>query len=123
MDRICSRIAIKLAAELPGSAAPSWEAKMNKYNKKSKAKGLMQLVASLVAVWAVTFYLLPKVTSSSDSIQGLADYIDETGIETGNFYYTSVEIVAHADMNARSTIEYFADRPSKITPLTKAEER
>jgi|GEM_PF-1345600 len=94
---------------------------MSKETKKSKVKGISQLAASLVIVWAVTFYGLPAITSSSDSIQGLADYIDETGIETGNFYYTSVEIVAHADMNARSTIEYFADRPKRIASAPKIE--
>ncbi|WP_136798612.1 MULTISPECIES: hypothetical protein [Desulfosediminicola] len=92
---------------------------MSKELKKSKVKGISQLAASLIAVWGVTFYVLPAITSSSDSIQGLADYIDETGIETGNFYYTSVEIVSHADMNARSTIEYFADRPKRIAAIQK----
>lgn len=92
---------------------------MNNKNSKSKAKGLGQLAAGLLVVWAVTFYALPAITSSNASIKGLADYIDETGIETGNFYYTSVEIVAHADMNARSTVEYFANRPRPVAAAQK----
>lgn len=78
--------------------------------KKPLAKGLSQLFGALVGVWALSFYILPALTHSNSNIQQLADFIDFAEIDTGMFYYTDLDIVATADLGARSTIEYFGDK-------------
>lgn len=77
---------------------------------KSRTKGVVQLLSTGVAVWAMTFFVLPAVTNSCSSFKTLADFIDSSGIDTGQFYYTDVEIVTKADIGARSTIEFFSDK-------------
>lgn len=81
-----------------------------KEEKKPMMKGIAQLCASVVFVWALGFYILPAITHSNDNIQQLADFIDFAEIDTGKFYYTDLEIVAKADLGARSTIEYFGNK-------------
>ena len=77
---------------------------------KKKLRGLVGLAGSAVVIWGLTFVVLPALTASFTSFQTLADFIDESGIDTGQFYYTDVEIVSHADIGARSTIEYFSGK-------------
>jgi hypothetical protein len=83
---------------------------MQNKREKSRLKGWLQLTASLFAVWALTFVVLPAITDSSVSFQTIARFIDYSGIDTGQFYYTDVEIVTRADIGARSTIEYFSGK-------------
>ncbi|MFH1914290.1 MAG: hypothetical protein ABIK45_08465 [Pseudomonadota bacterium] len=64
----------------------------------------LALIAALV--WGFMFVAGPKLASSVPALGSLAAFVNESGIETGAYYYTSVEIVGHADHNARSTIEY-----------------
>lgn len=63
-----------------------------------------KLLVCLAVIWVVFVIILPSLTRSSLAISQLANYIDESGIETGQFYYTGVEVVAHAEVNARSSI-------------------
>ncbi|WP_285905376.1 hypothetical protein [Pseudodesulfovibrio pelocollis] len=64
----------------------------------------LALIAALV--WGFMFVAGPRLAASVPALGSLAAFVNETGIETGAYYYTSVEIVGHADHNARSTIEY-----------------
>ena len=76
-------------------------------DKKKSVKGYLQLAGSIVAIWCLTFVVLPAITNSSESFKTVADFIDSAEIDTGQFYYTDVEEVTRANMALRSTIEYF----------------
>lgn len=73
-------------------------------------RGVVQLIGSIGVIWLLTFVVMPALASSCASFRTLAEFIDESEIDTGQFYYTDVEIVTKADLGARSTIEYFAGR-------------
>ncbi|WP_136798614.1 MULTISPECIES: hypothetical protein [Desulfosediminicola] len=83
---------------------------METASPKSQVRGFAQLIACCFVVWATTFHVLPALTQSHPDILTLADFIDESEIDTGEFYYTGVEVVVQADINTRSTIEYFAHK-------------
>ena len=76
----------------------------------SQLKGLGQLVTAITLIWLMTFIVLPALTGSFKSFSTLAAFIDSSGIDTGQFYYTDVEIVTQADMGARSSIEFYKKR-------------
>lgn len=78
----------------------------------STLRGVLKLIGSGVVIWLLTFTILPALTSSFTSFQTLANFIDGSGIDTGQFYYTDVDIVTKADIGTRSTMEYFAGKPS-----------
>lgn len=61
------------------------------------------------------YVVAPFVRSHVESIDTMATFVDNTGIETGEFYYTDVEIVAHADLSARSSIEYTPKGPAILS--------
>lgn len=75
-----------------------------------RLKGVGQLVAAITLIWLMTFIVLPALTGSFKSFSTLAAFIDSSGIDTGQFYYTDVEIVTQADMGARSSIEFYQSR-------------
>ena len=77
---------------------------------KSRLKGWLQLGVALFLVWTLTYVALPAITNSSTNFQKIAQFIDSSEIDTGQFYYTDVEIVTQAEMGARSTIEYFSGK-------------
>lgn len=83
---------------------------MTDHPPKSTFKGIMQLLCSLFVIWSMTYVVMPAITNSNDSFRTLADFIDSSGIDTGQFYYTDVEIVTKANIGTRSTIEYFTNR-------------
>lgn len=76
----------------------------------SQLKGLGQLVAAFALIWFMTFTVLPALTRSFESFSTLAAFIDNSGIDTGQFYYTDVEIVTKADVGARSSIKFYQSR-------------
>lgn len=74
----------------------------------------VRIASFLIAVtitWVVCFQLAPMLVENVPAMKKMADFVDESGIETGEFYYTDVEIVGHADLNARSSIEYLPHGP------------
>ena len=73
----------------------------------SRLKGVGQLVGAITVIWLMTFIVLPALTGSFTSFSTLAAFIDSSGIDTGQFYYTDVEIVTRADIGARSSIEFY----------------
>ena len=73
-------------------------------------KGGAQFVSAIILIWFMTFIVLPALTSSFKSFSTLAAFIDSSGIDTGQFYYTDVEIVTTADIGARSSIEFYQNR-------------
>ncbi len=75
---------------------------------------ILKLILCSFCVWLLCFVILPYHTKISPSAQQLANFIDESGIETGQFYYTSVEIVAHAEAGARGAV-FFTDHHKKKT--------
>ncbi len=77
---------------------------------KEKSKGYIKLTLCMMAIWFLGFVALPSLTKISATAQQLADFIDYSEIETGYFYYTGVEIVAHAEMNARSSTQFSQNR-------------
>lgn len=74
---------------------------------KHNHRGILQLIGAIVLIWALTFQILPTLTRSFTSFSTLADFIDFSGIDTGQFYYTDVEIVTQADLGARSSIDFY----------------
>ncbi len=74
--------------------------------QKSLKVRLLRLAGCLAVLWFVMFVAAPALTSAVPEIRTMANFVDFSGIETGEFYYTDVEIVGHADSNARNTIEY-----------------
>lgn len=75
---------------------------------------LMALAASVAVIWLFTFVAGPQLVKVVPEFKTLAAFVNESGIETGEFYYTDVEIVGHADHNARSTIEYEPHGPGPV---------
>ncbi|WP_272700594.1 hypothetical protein [Desulfovibrio sp. Fe33] len=86
---------------------------------RSLPQRLAAFALSCAAVWVFTFLIGPEVVESSEAFQKLGDFIVEENIETGMFYYTDVEIVGHADHNARSTMEYMPHGPGPM-PVTSS---
>ena len=80
--------------------------------QKTKRKGLFSLAMCIAGIWIVAGYILPSVTNSFSATRSLADYIDESGIETGQFYYTGVESTAKAETGARASIAFWEMRRS-----------
>lgn len=73
---------------------------------KSALTRWLSFVGAVFATWLFVFVLCPAVRDTSPFFQELAAFVDESGIETGAFFYTDVEIVGHASHSARSTIVY-----------------
>ena len=70
-------------------------------------------LGACIAIFALlTVYVLPFVTNSFEVTRQLADYIDESGIETGQFFYTGVESTARAESGARGAIAFTEMRQS-----------
>ncbi|WP_432735745.1 hypothetical protein [Maridesulfovibrio sp. FT414] len=78
---------------------------------KSFSFRITSFVATCAVIWAAVFVAGPWLIGKSTQFQTLADFVVESGIETGEFYYTDVEIVGHADHNARSSMEYLPHGP------------
>ena len=76
----------------------------------NQLKGVGQLFAAITLIWLMTFVVLPAITGSFKSFSTLAAFIDNSGIDTGQFYYTDVEIVTQADLGARSSIQFYQNR-------------
>ena len=84
--------------------------KMTSQTIPRQLKGGAQFVSAIILIWFMTFIVLPALTSSFKSFSTLAAFIDSSGIDTGQFYYTDVEIVTTADIGARSSIEFYQNR-------------
>lgn len=78
---------------------------------RSLSVRIMSFLAAILITWVVCFQLAPMLVNSVPVMKKMAVFVDESGIETGEFYYTDVEIVGHADINARSSIEYLPHGP------------
>ncbi len=73
-----------------------------------RLKGVGYLFVTVGIVWGIMGYALPLLTNSFTSTRELPDFIDESGIETGQFFYTGVETVNSAESGARGAI-FFTD--------------
>jgi len=82
--------------------------------QKEKIKGVAILCCVIAGMWSLMGYALPLVTKSFDMTQQLADYIDQEDIETGQFYYTGVEITGRAEAGARASIAFTEMRKSAL---------
>ena len=80
--------------------------------KRTRGRGLLSLVACIAALWIFSGYFLPFVTNSFEATRSLAAYIDESGIETGQFYYTGVESTTKAETGARASMAFWETRRS-----------
>jgi len=54
----------------------------------------------------VFIFLIAPLSMRIDAVQELADYIDDNDIEATALWWSEVEVVADAEMNCRSTVEY-----------------
>ncbi|HKK32708.1 MAG TPA: hypothetical protein VJ934_04015 [Desulfomicrobiaceae bacterium] len=73
---------------------------------KSRAYRWGSFFAGSLIIYLVCFVLGAKLVQTVPAMRRMAEFVDESGIETGEFYYTDVEIVGHADIGARSTFEH-----------------
>ena len=80
--------------------------------ERSWKKRWFSLIVVVAVLWGVMGYALPVVTDSFETTRQLARYIDESGIETGQFYYTGVEIVNQSDSGARGSVAFAKARKS-----------
>lgn len=72
--------------------------------KKTLLKRISQLLLSLAIIWLLMFQILHLITNLLSNSRQLAAFIDASGIGTGQFYYTGVENVAHAESNTMEFI-------------------
>ena len=86
--------------------------------RKNSSKGLLQLALCGLAIWLLGTIILPSLTALSSNAQQLADFIDESAIDTGQFYYTGIEIVTHAELGARSAVQFSEMRKSILEEET-----
>jgi hypothetical protein len=80
----------------------------------NRSRGILHLLGAVTIIWIMTFIVLPTLTGSFTCFQTLADFIDSSGIDTGQFYYTDVEIVTQADVGARSSIAFFQNKERQV---------
>lgn len=78
---------------------------------KSALRRWASLGLGLFLTWAAVFVVGPAVVDSSPSMTHMANVLEETGIESGAWYYTDVEVCAISNVNTRNTIEYL---PGKL---------
>ncbi|MCG8688060.1 MAG: hypothetical protein MI892_24510 [Desulfobacterales bacterium] len=76
---------------------------------------IVQFTLSMAFIWLLTFKILPFITSVSSNARQLADFIDTSGIETGQFYYTGVEIITQAESSARGAVFFTNQQKSENT--------
>ncbi len=66
----------------------------------------LSFFGAIFITWSLVFVVGPALRDRSEFFQQMAAFVDESGIETGAFYYTDVEIVGRASHAARTTIVY-----------------
>lgn len=72
-------------------------------------------ICALAGMWFFCFGFAPWLVESIPELKQMAAFVEDEGIETGEFYYTDVEIVSRADQNARNTMEYLPKGPGPVT--------
>lgn len=79
---------------------------------KSALRRWTSLILALAVTWMVCFVAAPAFERSSQTMTRMARFIDESGINTGKFYYTDVEACAAANLHTRNTVLYEPHGPS-----------
>ncbi|WP_319583980.1 hypothetical protein [uncultured Pseudodesulfovibrio sp.] len=87
---------------------------------RSLTQRILALVSVCAAIWVFTYVAGPMLVNASQDFRTLGDFIVRENIDTGMFYYTDLEIVGHADHNARSTIEYMPHGPGPLPGVGSA---
>ena len=77
-----------------------------KIDKSSAAYRWGKLVVGIAMFWCFVYVVCPAITASSEEFTTMAQFIEESGIETGEFFYTDIEVCGEADLGARSTFEH-----------------
>ena len=85
----------------------------------SQLKRWFSLILVITVLWGVMGYALPMLTDTFEATRQLASYIDESGIETGQFYYTGVEILNHAESGARGAVAFAEARKALLETKEK----
>lgn len=79
---------------------------------KSATQRWTSFFIAVAATWVFVFVACPALVNAIPEMRQMADFVDESNIETGEFYYTDVECVGHANIGARSTFDYTPHGPS-----------
>jgi len=66
-----------------------------------------QLLLGILLLLFFMFVLGPWLRHTIPSIDQLATYIDESGIDSTAIYYTEVEEVGEADISMRDTLRFY----------------
>ena len=77
-----------------------------KIDKSSALYRWSKFFVGLAMFWCFTYVICPAITESSEDFKTMAKFIDDSGIETGEFFYTDIEVCGEADLGARSTFEH-----------------
>lgn len=75
---------------------------------------LLALASACAVIWVFAYVAGPMLVNASQDFRKLGDFIVREDIDTGKFYYTDLELVGHADHNARSTMEYMPTGPGPL---------
>lgn len=79
--------------------------------KKSALRRWGSLLVGLFMTWVVVFVACPALVNAVPDMKLMANFVDEADIETGEFYYTDIECVGHANIGARSTFDFMPHGP------------
>ena len=74
--------------------------------QKSSAKRFLSFASGVFIIWLFMFVFSPMLLKHVESANTLATFIEQNDINAGAIYWTDVEILADAELGARSTVTY-----------------
>jgi len=80
-------------------------------NEKSSLRRWLSFSLATALTWVVCFVAAPALVECSPAMTRMAKFIDNSGIETGEFYYTDVEACSTANLNTQNTVDYMPHGP------------
>lgn len=84
-----------------------------------KAKQWLYLSLWIAGTWAFLFVFTPFLLEHNDAAGKMSAFIEDTGIDTGQFYYSDLEECAEAELGTRSTFEYMPATMAEIAANSK----
>ncbi len=74
--------------------------------KKSFAKGLFQLIATLVGIWFVIWQVTPVLVDNIPALKRYGQVAEDNNIMPSMLYYTDVPVSLDAENNNRNTVRF-----------------
>lgn len=79
---------------------------MQEQQEKSALKRWGSFLIGIAGIWFLSAVALPAIVQQSEAFRTMAAFIDFSEIDTGQFYYTDVEVCSDAELGVRHTFEY-----------------